>query len=85
MSGFQFDEGNMPHRPADAEENKGITQFLVDKGIAGSYAQAEKVLIGVTIVAFLLTGFVLMSRRSEPVSNDSYVPAEEEIYDESEL
>jgi cell division protein FtsL len=87
MSGIQFDEGNMPARRVGMEEKKGLTQKLVDKGIAKDYAQAEKMLIGVAIVAFLLTGFVIMSRgSSNNVPADSYIPAEEEeMYDESEM
>ena len=77
----------MPARRVGTEEKKGLTQKLVDKGIAKDYAQAEKMLIGVAIVAFLLTGFVMMSRgSSNDIPADSYVPAEEEgIYDESEV
>ena len=83
MSGFQFDEGNMPTRRVGMEEKKGLTQKLVDKGIAKDYAQAEKMLIGVAIVALLLTGFIIMSRgSSNDTPADSYMPAEEGIYDE---
>lgn len=74
----------MPTRRVGTEEKKGLTQKLVDKGIAKDYAQAEKMLIGVAIVTFLLTGFVLMSRgSSNDIPADSYIPAEEEgMYDE---
>ncbi len=78
MSGIQFDEGNMPARRVGVEEKKGFTQKLVDKGIAKDYAQAEKMLIGVAIIAFLLTGFVVVSRgSSNDIPVDSYVPAED--------
>lgn len=73
MSGLQFNEGNMPRRVAASSAKKGLTQMLVDKGIVGSYEQAEKVLIGVAVVAFILTGVVMMSGKKK-VNND--IPAE---------
>jgi flagellar basal body-associated protein FliL len=87
-SGIQFDEGGVPRRPnVSSSRKKGLGKWLVDKGIAKDYEQSDKILLGVVIVAFLLTGFVIMSRgSSNDVPADSYIPAEEEeMYDESEM
>jgi hypothetical protein len=78
MSGIKFDEDNMLGGHVGIKRKKGITQMLVDKGIARDYVQAEKILIGVAIAAIVLTGFVLMGRGSfDDVPAGSYTSVED--------
>lgn len=56
--GVEFNEGNDSFKRPDFErQNSFFVQFLITKGLAKDASGANKILTGITVVAFLLSLF----------------------------
>jgi hypothetical protein len=85
-SGIQFDEGGVPRRPkVSSSREKGMGKWLVDKGVAKDYEQSQMILLGVAVVAFMLTGFVIWRSNTSQSVPDNGVSAEGEMMYEEDI
>ena len=84
MSDIKFDDARGLNRSVTAKKQGGLEKMLIDKGIAKDKKQAETILIGIAIVAFVLTGIVLLTQGNGSTSSSSetnqyteeFIPAE---------
>ncbi len=61
MEGIQFDEPTYGMSTRRPQQNKGLTAWLLKKGIAKDRQQAQYILIGVAVVA-VVVGFLFISQ-----------------------
>ncbi len=60
MEGIQFDEPTYGMQTGRPQQNKGLTAWLLKKGIAKDRQQAQYILIGVAVAAVVVMLFFMM-------------------------
>jgi len=71
MSGVQFEEDyNRPNFGNQNSSEKGLTGWLIKKGIVKDEKSAQMVLISVMIICFGITGFLIFGDGSNANTNN---------------
>lgn len=76
MSNVEFEENNFPgNRFVEASKSPVMVKFILQTGLVKDEKQANYVLIGVAVCAFLLTLYVIKDMFGGPANQNIIVPS----------